>query len=152
MNEEQIKQRVEKDLPILEARVAKLEDNHIDLKKKLEPLYSVQRRLDLTEAHVEIITDKVKLIESSTQEIKLDLIEFKNNMRNEFNRLIKWVSGIILLSLFSGIIVLFVWGGSSFQNIGIKIGSVEKITSERCGEIEKDIIRLNVKIDTTRSR
>jgi hypothetical protein len=84
---------------------------------------------------IKAITDKVDI--------------FSNNIRKEFNRLICWVGTTIVLSLVSGIIVMFVYQGNMFKGIGQNVGNLERCISEKITAVEKDIIRLEVKVDTT---
>jgi len=134
-------EKIHEEWPILEARVSNLE-------KSQTVIENVQRRVDKIEANLEIITTKVSEIDDSTKSISIDMAKFKDNMRKEFNRQIKWVGMIIAGSLLGGLGAMYQYQGSMFEAMGIKIGNVEKVATEKCSDIEKDMIRMNVKIDT----
>lgn len=132
---------IHEEWPILEARVTNIESCRTIVD-------DVQRRVDKIEANTEIITAKVSAIDDSAKKLTTDMSEFKDTMRCEFDRLLKWVTIIIAGSLVGGLATLYQHQGHMFKAMGIKIGSVEKASAKNCSEIEKDIIRMNVKIDT----
>ena len=159
MNSEHIQQRIEKDLPKLEARVAVVENRVSDLEKKQGLIDIVQRRVDHIEDNVSTISKKVdslnQKLDESTNKMSVDIKAiaekvdlFSDKIRNEFNRLIRWVAATIVLSLVSGIIIMFVHNANMFQNIGQCIGNLERSVSEKVNDVEKDVMRLEVKVDT----
>lgn len=159
MNNEQMQQRIEKDLPKLEARVAVVENRVNIIEKKQGLVDSVQRRVDHIEDNVDTISKKVDTINKNLEEYKKQMsadiksiasrVEiFSEKIRGELNRFICWVAGIIVVSLCSGLVVMFVYQGKMFQSVGQNMGDLERSVSEKINIVEKDVLKLEVKIDT----
>lgn len=132
---------INEEWPILEARVSNLEKNYTIID-------SVKTRVDKIETNLEVITTKVSDIDDSTKKLTIDVSEFKENMRKEFNRLIFWIAAIIVGSLVGGLAAMYQHQDGVFREIGIQINNVEDMATKKCNEIEKDIIKMNVRIDT----